>query len=124
MNIIHRGKDLDKQACKFTCPNLSLIDRKGKELQLKEETIERAKNMATEYFRRTYRIPRYSSSRYLLPAFLYIASKFEKERLTQFDIEKAFGISSVTIRKWYKDIADVLNIKITKGPSVVIFSER
>ncbi len=45
--IMSHGKDLEKDACeKFVCPNMSLIDEKGKELQLKDNTIEKAKELA------------------------------------------------------------------------------
>lgn len=117
MNILqNRRKDLDKQACKkFVCPNLSLIEEKGKELHLKDKTIKRARDMAIEYFKKTYREPHYSSAKHLLPAFTYITSIIEDERRTQWDIENVYGINSVTIRKWYRDISDVLNIKILGG---------
>jgi hypothetical protein len=50
-----RRKDLDKQACRtFVCPNLALIDEKGKELGLRDATIKKAKDMAIEYFTKTY----------------------------------------------------------------------
>ena len=117
MNTLqNRGKDLDKQACKkFVCPNLSLIDEKGKELHLKDGTIKRARDMAIEYFKKTYREPHYSSVRHLLPSFIYIASIIENDRRTQWDIENVYGINCVTIRKWNRDISDVLNIKILGG---------
>lgn len=117
MNTLqNRRKDLDKQACKtFVCPNLSLIEEKGKELYLKDETIKRAKDMAIEYFKKTYREPHYSSAKHLLPAFIYIASIIEDDRRTQWDIEKVCGINSVTIRKWYRNISDTLNIKVLRG---------
>lgn len=121
MDTIHnRRKDLDKQACKtFVCPNLSLIDEKGKELNLKDETIKTAKDMAIEYFKKTYRMPHYSSAKHLLPAFTYIASILKNERKTQWDIEIVYGVSCVTIRKWYLDISKVLNIKVINGAGIL-----
>lgn len=117
--VQNRRKDLDKQACKtFVCPNLSLIEEKGRELYLKDETIKRAKDMAIEYFKKTYREPHYSSAKHLLPAFTYIASIIEDDRRTQWDIEKVYRINSATIRKWYRDISDVLNIKILGGNAI------
>jgi len=114
-----QNKDLDKQACRtFVCPNLSLLDEKGKVLKLKETTIKKAKDMAIEYFKKTYREPRYSSAKHLLPAFTYIASIIEDDRKTQWEIENAYGINSVTIRKWYRDISDVLDLKILGGSKI------
>lgn len=114
-----RKKDLDKQACRtFVCPNLASIDEKGKELELKDTTIKRAKDMAIEYFRKTYQTPHYSSAKNLIPSFVYMASIIEKDRRTQWDIERVYKVSSVTIRKWYKDISDVLGIKIISGGEI------
>ena len=114
-----RRKDLDKQACRtFVCPNLALIDEKGKDLGLRDVTIKKAKDMAIEYFRKTYQTPHYSSAKNLLPAFMYMASIIENDRRTQWDVEKVYKVSSATIRKWYKDISDVLNIKIISGKEI------
>jgi transcription initiation factor TFIIIB Brf1 subunit/transcription initiation factor TFIIB len=114
-----RRKDLDKQACRtFVCPNLALIDEKGKELELKDTTIKRTKDMAIEYFKKTYQTPHYSSAKNLLPAFMYMASIIENDRRTQWDVEKVYKVSSATIRKWYKDISGVLNIKIISGREI------
>ena len=125
MDIVDgRRKELEKRACKtFVCPNLSLIDEKGKQLQLKDETIKRAKDMAIEYFKKTYRNPHYSSAKHLLPAFTYIASIIEGERRTQWSIEQVYGINSVTIRKWYRDISNVLNIDII-GDKIIRFKQN
>lgn len=114
-----RRKDLDKQACRtFVCPNLSLMDEKGKELGLRDVTIKKAKDMAIEYFRKAYQMPHYSSVKHLLPAFMYIASIMEKDRRTQWDMEIAYNVNSATIRKWYKDISSVLDIKIISGREI------
>ena len=114
-----RRKDLDRQACRtFVCPNLALMDKRGRELELKEVTIKRAKDMAVEYFRKTYQTPHYSSAKSLLPAFIYMASIIEDDRRTQWDVEKVYKVSSATIRKWYKDISDVLDIKIISGKEI------
>ena len=117
-------KDLDKKGCKaFVCPNLSLIDKKGKELQLKDATIKKAKDIAVEYFKKTYHRPHYSSVKYLLPAFIYIASILENERRTQWDVANIFGMTITTIRKWYRDISDVLDIKIINGAGMVVLTK-
>ena len=61
-SLQNHGKELEKQACKtFVCPNLSLIDKKGRGLQLNGATIKRAKDLAIEYFKKTYRDHHYSS---------------------------------------------------------------
>lgn len=108
-------KELEILGCRtFVCPNLSIISEKGKELNLKEETIERAKNLAVEYFKKTYHIPHYSSVKSLLPAFIYVACVLEGEKINQIDIIKVFGTSQSTIRKWYIDITDTLGIDIKR----------
>lgn len=107
------NKELDIKACKtFVCPNLNLIVQKGKELGLKYTTIERAKSMSIEYFKKTYHKPRYSSAKLLLPSFLYVASILEGERRSQTEVADIFGTTTVTIKKWNKDIVAVLGINI------------
>lgn len=107
-----KAKELEIQGCKtFVCPNLSLIDEKGKELNLREETIKRAKGLAIEYFRKTYHRPHYSSVRYVLPAFIYIATIFENDKRSQSDIASVFNTTCATITKWYRDVMDILDIK-------------
>lgn len=107
------AKELEMLGCRtFVCPNLSLIDEKGKELGLREETIKKAKDIAISYFKKTYHRPPYSSAKHLLPSFIYIASVVERERRTQTDIADVFGMSHSTIRKWYNGIIDALDIRI------------
>lgn len=107
-----------KEQKNFVCPDLSILEEKWKELNLREGTITKAKNFAIEYFKKCDKIPRHPEM--LMPAFIYIAaicacyeySDYE-ERRTQFQIEKVFNISSSTIRKWYMHIVDELHIEIT-----------
>ncbi len=109
-----KARELEIQACKtFVCPNMGLINQKGKILELKDSTIERAKNMATEYFRKTYREPRYLSSRYMLPAFMYIASVLEDDKRNQTQISNLFSVTTPTMKKWCKDILNTLNIEMS-----------
>lgn len=106
-------KELEMLACeKFVCPNIGIIEEKGKLLNLKERTIERAKKLAIEYFKKTYHRPHYSSARHVLPAFVYIASILESDRRSQIEISSAFSTTKVTIIRWYKDILKVLNIEL------------
>ena len=109
-------KELDIQGCRiFVCPKLDLIDEKGKELLLKDETIKRAKDLAIKYFKDTYHRPHYVSARHLLPSFLYIASVLEGERRFQKEIIEVFGTTNVTITKWYRDIVDTMGLNIIHG---------
>lgn len=102
---MNRTKDLEIRACKeFICPNLYLIEQKGKELYLSDETIKRAKDLTIEYLKKTYHTPRYSHIKYLLPSFLYIASIIDGDRRFQDQVAEAFGISTKTMRKWNEDI--------------------
>lgn len=105
-------KELEIQGCKrFVCPNLSLIDEKGKELHLRYITIKTAKNLAVRYFKDTYHKPHYSSAKHLLPAFIYIASMLEGEKRTQNEVAEVFGTTVVTVKKWYRNIINTLDIK-------------
>lgn len=111
------NKKLEVEACRvFVCPNLALIDQKGKELGLRDDVMKRAKNIAIEYFKKTYHEPRYASARYLMPSFIYIASILEctdgKDRKTQNEVSDVFGIGLPTIRKWNEHIVDILKIEI------------
>ena len=106
-------QELEIRACRtFVCPNMRIIDEKGKVLDLRDGTIERAKKLATEYFGKTYHNPHYSSAKYLLPAFVHIASILEGDNRTQDHISNVFGTTHVTIKKWREDILDVLNIEL------------
>lgn len=107
-------RELEAIGCKtFACPNLSLIDEKGKELGLRDATIKKAKDMAIEYLKKTYHRPHYSSVAYLLPSFLYIASRLDGNMIQKKRIADVFGTSGATINKWNKDIVDMLDIKMT-----------
>ena len=47
-------EDMENRAYEvFVYPNIALIETKGKELGLKDETIKKAKDMATEYIKKT-----------------------------------------------------------------------
>lgn len=106
-------KELEIQGCRtFVCPNLSLIEEKGKDLELRDTTIKRAKDMAIRYFKETYHMPHYSSVRHVLPAFIYIAAILEGEKRGQRDVAVAFGTTNVTIRKWYRYVIDTLKLEI------------
>jgi len=106
-------ENLETQAYElFVYPNLSLIDENCKKLGLKNETVKRAKDLATEYIKKTYHHPRYSHIKFLLPAFVHIASILNDDRRTQREIAEAFGVTSTLIRKWYLHIVDVMNIEM------------
>ena len=112
------NKKLEIEACRtFACPNLSLIDEKGKELGLGDATIKKAKDMAIGYLKKTYHDPVYLSAKNLMPSFLYIASVMEgnpgnKDRRTQREVSDVFNIGIPTIRKWNKRIIDTLELEI------------
>lgn len=96
-------------------PNLKIIDEKCKELHLRKDTIEKAKDLALQYFKKTYKSPRYSSAKHLLASFVYIAMMLKCEKRYQNEIEEAFGTTHVTINKWYHDIVDTLDIEVDKN---------
>lgn len=109
-------QELEMQAYKtFVCPNIGIIDEKGKVLGLKNDTIERAKNIAIEYFKKTYHKPRYSSAKYVFPAFIYIASILEDDIRPQTQISIVFSTTTVTIKRWYKEIVNTLNIELNSS---------
>ena len=106
-------KDLETRAYEvFVYPTLGLIDTKCKELGLRDETTKRAKELAIEYIRKTYHNPDYSHIKFLLPAFVQIASVLNNDRRKQRDIASVFGVTVTSIRKWYMHIVDILNIDI------------
>lgn len=115
-----RGKDLEAQGCKvFVCPNLKLLDIRSKDLDLQDTTLQKAKDIAREYFKKTYHHPKYSSVIPVLAACLHMASVIENrppdysERRTQLAIINSFGLSSTsTIRKWFCEIRDELCIDV------------
>ena len=114
-------KKLEIQGCRtFVCPNLSLIDEKGKDLNLREDTIKRSKDMAIEFFRKTYHKPHFSSARHVIPGIVYLACIFEDDKRLREDIAKAFGVSGCTVTKWYRGATDTLDIEIPKKGKMVI----
>ncbi len=108
-------EELEREACKkFVCPNISLIDDRGKELGLRDVTIRKAKDLAVQYFRNTYHSPNYASVKHVLPGIVYIAAKLGREKITQREIAKGFDVSHCTVNKWYKDVMKVLGIESIK----------
>lgn len=106
-------RELEKQGCRtFVCPNISLIDEKGKELSLKDGTIKRAKELAMKYFKDTYHKPHYSSARHLLPSFICVASIMEGDNRFQKEIAEVFGTTNVTITKWNRNIVKTMGLDI------------
>lgn len=113
-------RKLEMQGCKtFVCPNLSIIEEKGKELNLREDTIKRSKDMATEFFRKTYHKPNYSSARHVVPGIVYAACILECDKRLREDIEKVFGVSCITITKWSRNVTATLGIEIPKKGKIV-----
>jgi transcription initiation factor TFIIIB Brf1 subunit/transcription initiation factor TFIIB len=118
-------KELEIQGCRtFVCPNINLIEEKGKELLLKDSTIKRAKDMAIGYFKKTYSRPHYSSAKHLLPAFIYVASILEGDRRFQKEIAEVFGTTNVTITKWYRDIVETMGLTIVCNDTVADKKDR
>lgn len=109
--IMMKLEDLEARAYEtFVYPNIALIETKGKELGLKDETIKKAVDMATEYIKKTYHNPQYSHIKFLLPGFVYISSVLNDDRRTQRDIAHTFGVTSSSIRKWYMHIEEIMEI--------------
>lgn len=96
----------------FVYPNISIIDKKGKELKMRDETIKRAQDLAAEYIKKTYHQPRYSHIKFLLPAFVYISAILDDDRRTQYEIAQAFGVTESSVRKWYAHIKEIMGINI------------
>lgn len=134
------NKELEKEACHtFVCPNISLIDEACKKVGISPEIIETTKDLAVEYFKRTYHRPRYGSVKLLLPAFLYIALNMQirdgkrvvdvwgrartDTEYTQSLCSLIFGANVVTTRKWVIDIVTELKIDYYSGPSVKLVFE-
>jgi len=106
-------RELEIQGCRtYVCPNISLIDEKGKELSLKEGTIKKARELAMKYFKDTYRKPHYSSARHLLPSFICVASIMEGDNRFQKEIAEVFGTTNVTITKWNRNIVKTMGLDI------------
>lgn len=105
------NKQLDIQACKvFVCPNLSLIDVKGKELGLSDEAIQKSKKVLTEFLKKTYHHPPFASVKSLFPAVLYIGSNLNNEIRTQEECAMMCGNAEVTCRRWIHEICFVVKI--------------
>ena len=107
------SEDLETRAYEvFVYPNLALIDINCKKLDLKDETIERAKVLAARYIEKTYHRPPYSHIKFLLPAFVYIEALLNDDKRTQSEVAEAFGVTETVVRKWYAHIVKVMEIEI------------
>lgn len=126
---MNKLKNLEMKGCRtFICPNLNLMEIKCKELNIREDIIERSKSMAFEYFKKTYHKPHYSSARHVMPAIVYVACILEGYKISKVKIAKMFSTSTVTVRKWYVDIMEVLSIKTleedkSEGPKFCVDSQ-
>lgn len=80
------------------------------------KTISRA--IAVEYFKKTYKHPRYASPKPVMAACVYLGGKGATSWSTQDTVAKAFGVSVTTVRKWtndvYEELGDADLIKIIK----------
>jgi transcription initiation factor TFIIIB Brf1 subunit/transcription initiation factor TFIIB len=107
-------KDFETRAYeKFVLPSIDSIGKNCKKLNLKNETIENAKDLTFKYIEKTYHHPDYSHIKFLLPAFAYIATILNDDRRTQREIAEAFGTTESSLRKWYAHIVSLMEIKIT-----------
>lgn len=107
-------KDLETRAYeKFVLPSIGSMSKNCKKLNLKNETIMQAKDLALKYIEKTYHQPDYSHIKFLLPAFAYIATILNDDRRTQREIAEAFGTTESSLRKWYAHIIRLMEIKIT-----------
>lgn len=113
-------KKLDALGCKtFVCPNLKIMESRCNEHNIRKDIIERAKSMASEYFRKTYHMPRFASARHVIPAIVYIACTLEGEKRSKVNISKMFGVSYITVRKWQIDVMKVLNMETLEKQSLI-----
>jgi transcription initiation factor TFIIIB Brf1 subunit/transcription initiation factor TFIIB len=55
------------------------------------------------------------STKTVVPALFYLAHILEKDRKTQMDIAMKFNVSETNIGIWYKNITNVLGMKIIYG---------
>lgn len=123
------NKELDINACKtFVCPDFNDIDINCKKLGLDDETINRCKDIGIEYLKKTYHTPKYTSIKFVIPAFIYIgANMYCKDGVKYLgsgnmckkiggrEIATLYGITGSTVSKWITDVISVLEIKRIKS---------
>jgi transcription initiation factor TFIIIB Brf1 subunit/transcription initiation factor TFIIB len=103
------NKDLDIAGCRtFICPNMNLLEKWAKRLELSDLVIVKAKTMSNEYIKRTYHNPKYASIKPVIAACIYIASIIWNEKRTQKEIRNVSNVSYRSIGKWYITIYDEL----------------
>lgn len=107
-------KEIESRAYeKFVLPSIDSMGKNCRKLNLKDETIVHAKDLALKYVEKTYHQPDYSHIKFLLPAFAYIATLLNDDKRTQREIAEAFGTTESSLRKWYAHIVHLMDIKIT-----------
>lgn len=111
--------DEERKSTKSKYPDIGIIgmfadeiDKEGKSLQLKEETIEKAKNLSIKYSEKASNYRYYPHFKQLSSAFVYMASVIENDRRTQMEVYMVSGVAESFISKWYKDILRVIGMKI------------
>jgi hypothetical protein len=88
------------------------IDKEGKVLLLRHDTIETAKYLMSKYFKIESFDRHYPRIKRLRAAFIYTASIIENDRRTQMEIGQMSGESEANISNWHSNIVRVLGIKI------------
>lgn len=119
-----KGKELEKHACRtFVCSHIDDIDIKGKELGLNDNITKLAKELATEYFKKTYHKPKYYDMNRIIPAFIHIATNLmideNGKRIyiktsapgIRTDLAIIFDITLATMSKWNRHICEELDIE-------------
>ena len=106
------NKDLEIAGCRaFICPNMDLLEKWAKRLELSNLVIDQAKAISNEYIKRTYHSPKYRSVKPMIAACIYIASIICNERRTQGEIHDVSNVSPRSICKWYVTIFNELSKK-------------
>ena len=108
-----RKEELEKTGYRtFVCPDISLIDEYCNNLELKDYVVERAKDIAIKYFKKTYLHPKYRNAKYVIPACIFIAAITEGQPTLREKVASICKCRESTIRKWYGEICKELDIDI------------
>jgi len=111
INKCLKGKELEIKACKtFVCPNLTLLELKGRELGLSQEAIRKTKQMGIEFLKKTYHRPPYAYVKSIFPALLYMGGWLNDEVLSQKKCAEVFDYTSPICKKWFTIISAELQI--------------
>lgn len=117
IRITDNNRSVPEMLTEFVEPNFDLMDKNGKLIGLREDTIAKAKEYGLRYFRATYKTyPYINGVEYVFPALLYVATIVKNDRrISQEYVATIFHTKIHSIGGLVSDVVKVLGMKIIRN---------